>query len=113
MWPGSPPVSVVTDLVAKSIARIKLFPLSTTKSVPAESTASDHGCVKSALVPTSFVEPDAVAPEPPPPASVVTLPAASIARTTLLNVSATKTVVPNTAMPCGALNFALVPTASA
>jgi len=111
-WPSALPVSVVTALVVTSIARIKLFPLSTTKSVPSESTATDHGRKKSALVPTSSVVPDAVPPAPPPPASVVTAPAASIARTRWLKVSATYTIPPDTTRPRGPLNFAFVPSAS-
>ncbi len=72
-----PPPNVVTTPKA-SIARIRWLSFSTTKTVPAESTAIAYGLLNCAFEPTPSVAPS----DPATPATVVTNAAASILRTT-------------------------------
>jgi hypothetical protein len=96
---------VVTLKSASAMARMLELPLSTTKRVPAPSTAIIFGLLKRAAAPMPSVVPAT----PALPATVVTAPVAStMRRIVLLSVSATKRLpLPSEIIPSGSRKRAL------
>ena len=111
-----PPASVVTTKPVTATRRRTLLPPSDTyRKVLVESTTTELGPLKRALLPAASTKPASVPEAVPPPAMTTTLPPASVtARMRLLPVSATySVVVEKSAMPRGPVNLAAVPAPAA
>ena len=106
---GSPFPASVDTIPPGVTLRMRWPPVSPTKTLPLESTATPRGRQNEAAVPA----PSANAPGPPP-ASVLTTPPGVTFLMRLLNMSATKILPPeSTATPAGLSNEAAAPVPSA